>query len=205
MSPTTSSIVCPEDALITPKFTPESCLVEFWQTSMLLTILAVINSQGHQVTMVSPVPMVRSMETYLLPIVRAMNALAVVLVRNKDVIAVTAAPGSILGDHPSENVAEEEIVSDNPAIWTDPTSSKTDYPRSSEESKHGDKILWFVVTQNSSWSKPSSSLRDEWTTKPDAHYHICATGKSLWVNAKKTNCNYICHLRYRLKFTLHSQ
>ena len=185
MSPTTSSIICPKDTLITPKFTPESCLAEFRQTSMLLTVLAAINSQGWQVTMVSPIPTVRSMETNLPPIVMAMNALAVVLVRNKDVIAVTAAPGSILEDHPLEKVAEEEIVSDDPAIRTDPTSSKTDYPRSSEESKHGDKTLWFVATQNSSWSKPSSSLRDKWTTKPDAHYHICAAGKSLWVNAKK--------------------
>ena len=116
MSPTTSSIVCPEDALITPKFTPKSCLAEFRQTSMLLTVLAAINSQGQQVTMVSPIPTVRSMETNLPLIVRAMNALAVVLVRNKDIITVTAAPGSILEDHPSENVAEEEIVLDNPAI-----------------------------------------------------------------------------------------
>jgi hypothetical protein len=168
----------------------DNVFAEFRQVTVILSLLAAINSDGRQVLDSKPYEADQNFDAMLVSLDRTqpasrlvMTALSILLVRNNEVIAVTAAAtapglrhaGGIINHPDSDRLPLHYSTSNLHALASREASSPV-----SDFAAPG--LVDFIVVRNPEWYNESnnSPLAKIWKENPSAQYMVLPKGTSRW-------------------------
>jgi hypothetical protein len=160
-----------------------SVFAEFRQVTVMLSLLAAINSGGRQVLDSKPYEADRNFDAMPASLERTqpahrlvMTALSILLVRNNEVVAVTAATD--LG--PGPETFNHRATSPPDSNLQDLASREASLLPESDLAKPG--LVDFIAVRNPEWFNESnnSPLAKIWKDNPNAQYMVLPTGTSRW-------------------------
>jgi hypothetical protein len=162
----------------------EDVFAEFRRATILMSLLAAINSEGRQVLDYEEYQTDRNFDAIPASLERTQSvdrlvstALSMLLVRNTEVVAVTAAAGLEPGIVDPQDTSPPDTNLHNLAMHESSPLSEADLARPG--------LVDFIAVRNPEWDAQGSSSVKTWKKHPNAQYMVLPQGTSRWEAVSK--------------------